>query len=802
MAEKAKAQSRVNIEIGGMTCSACANRVEQGLNKMEGVSEATVNFAVEKATVNYDPEQVGIGDFIDKIKDLGYDVPEEKADFKIIGMTCSACANRVEQGLNKLDGVINANVNFAVEKATVEYIPGQVAVSDLKAKVKDLGYDVDESEEDFTEDREQKKRKAEEQKQLTLFGVAAIGSIPFLIMFTFMILGQPVPGLLENKLFQFVISTVIQVVVGYQYYKDSYYALKNKSANMSVLIATGTTAAYLYSVANTFILDGHVFYDTAVIIFALIGLGKLLEARAKGKTSEAIRKLMDLQANNARVIRDGEEVEIPVEEVQEGDLIIVKPGEKIPVDGVVKEGNSAVDESMLTGESIPVEKEAGDEVIGATLNKNGALKFEATKVGADTALSQIIQMVEEAQGSKAPIQRVADKVSGIFVPIVVGIAILAFAGWYIATGDFTIALLNMTAVLVIACPCSLGLATPTAIMVGTGKGAENGILFKGGEHLEKAHKIETIVFDKTGTITKGEPEVTDIISTDEFSDDELLNHAAIVEKGSEHPLALAIMEHAKEADIKPDDPENFEAIPGHGVRAKYNEVEILFGNAKLMRDNDVNIESLIDDIHRLESEGKTAMTMSIDGELVGVIAVADTVKETSAQAINELQEMGIETVMLTGDNERTAKAIAREVGIERVLAEVLPDDKANEVQQLRDEGKVVAMVGDGINDAPALATADIGLAIGTGTDVAIEAADITLMRGDLRSVATSIRLSKQTMRKIKQNLFWAFFYNTVGIPVAAFGFLIPVMAAGAMAFSSISVVSNSLLLKRYNPQTV
>ncbi|SJZ42486.1 heavy metal translocating P-type ATPase [Selenihalanaerobacter shriftii] len=801
MTEEVQKETRTDIEIEGMTCSACANRVEQGLNKLEGVSEATVNFAVEKATVNYNSEEVGMKDFIDKIEDLGYDVPVERVDFKVNGMTCSACVTRVEKGLNELAGVLHATVNFAVEKATIEYLPGEISKSGLSAKIEDLGYEVDKLGDDSNEDREQKRRSKEERRQLNLFIIAAIGSLPFFTMMFLKFTGQNIPDILENIFLQFVISTIIQTVVGWQYYKDSYYALKNKSANMSVLIATGTTAAYLYSVANTFILEGHVFYDTAVMIFALIGLGKLLEARAKGRTSEAIRKLFDLQANTARIIEDGEEKEIPIEDVQAGDIIMVKPGEKIPVDGVVKEGHSAVDESMLTGESIPVEKEAGDEVIGATLNKNGALKFEATKVGADTALSQIIQMVEEAQGSKAPIQRVADKVSGIFVPIVVGIAIITFIGWYTTTGDLTLSILNMTAVLVIACPCSLGLATPTAIMVGTGKGAENGILFKGGQHLEKAHKIETIVFDKTGTITKGEPEVTDIINIADFSDEELLKYAAIVEKGSEHPLALAIMEYVKELEIKPEDPDAFEAIPGHGVRAEHNGEEILFGNQKLMNDNNIDISSLKEASHKLETEGKTAMLIAIDKELVGVIAVADTVKETSAQAIEELQEMGIETVMLTGDNERTAKAIAKEVGIERVVAEVLPEDKADQIKKLKEGDKVVAMVGDGINDAPALATADIGLAIGTGTDVAIEAADITLMRGDLISVATGIRLSKKTMKKIKQNLFWAFFYNIVGIPIAAFGFLVPAMAAGAMAFSSISVVSNSLLLKRYNPRT-
>lgn len=602
--------------------------------------------------------------------------------------------------------------------------------------------------------------------------------------------------ILKNGYLQLILATPVQFIVGYRFYKGAYHSLRSGGANMDVLVAMGTSAAYFYSIYNLMAGINQYYFETSAVIITLILLGKLLEAIAKGKTSEAIKKLMGLQAKTARVLRDGVEKDIPIEEVEVGDVIIVRPGEKVPVDGKVVDGRSSIDESMLTGESIPVDKKAGDEAIGATINKHGVLKIEATKVGKDTALAQIIKLVEEAQGSKAPVQRLADKISGVFVPTVVGIAVITFVLWYIVDGDFTRSLINAVSVLVIACPCALGLATPTAIMVGTGKGAENGILIKGGEHLERTHKIDTIIFDKTGTITKGEPEVTDIIAFNE-NEEEILRYAAIAEKVSEHPLGQAIVNRAKEKNMKLQDPQDFEAIPGHGIFASIDDKKIYLGNRKLMTDKNIDITNIEDEISKLELDGKTAMLMAIDAKLSGIIAVADTVKEHSKKAIDELYGMGIDIYMITGDNKRTAQAIANEVGIKNVIAEVLPQHKADNVARIKSEGKIVGMVGDGINDAPALATADIGFAIGTGTDVAMEAADITLMKGDLRDIVIAIKLSRKTMRTIKQNLFWAFGYNTAGIPLAAFGFLNPMIAGAAMAFSSVSVVSNSLRLKKF-----
>ncbi|WP_423246978.1 copper-translocating P-type ATPase [Thermohalobacter berrensis] len=602
--------------------------------------------------------------------------------------------------------------------------------------------------------------------------------------------------ILSNGYVQLALATPVQFVIGYRFYKGAYHSLKGGGANMDVLVAMGTSAAYFYSLYN--VLEGirEYYFEASAIIITLILLGKMMEAIAKGRTSEAIKKLMSLQAKTARVIRNGNEVDIPVEEVKVGDIVVVRPGEKIPVDGVIIEGSSSIDESMLTGESIPVDKNKGDEVIGATINKHGTFKFEATKVGKDTALSQIIKLVEDAQTSKAPVQRLADKVSNIFVPSVVTIAVLTFIAWYFVARDFSSALIAAVSVLVIACPCALGLATPTAIMVGTGKGAENGILIKGGEYLERAQDINAIILDKTGTITKGEPEVTDIIP---FEDDDktLLKYTASAEKGSEHPLGEAIVRKAEEEGIELVNPENFEAIPGHGIYAKVEGKDVYIGNRKLMKDKNINIDDIENDIVSLENKGRTAMLVSIEGSISGIIAVADTVKEHSKDAIKNLKDMGIEVYMLTGDNKRTANAIAKEVDIDNVIAEVLPEDKAEVVEKIKGQGKKVGMVGDGINDAPALAQSDVGFAIGTGTDVAMEAADITLMRGDLRGVVLAIKLSKRTLRTIKQNLFWAFAYNTAGIPLAALGFLNPMIAGGAMAFSSVSVVSNSLRLKRF-----
>jgi len=797
----------IQIPVLGMTCAACAARIEKRVPKLEGIIDVNVNFGAEKAQVKYDADVVGLKDVIAKIIETGYDVPKDKVEFKIQGMTCAACSARIERGLNKMEGILEANVNLTMEKANITYVPGLLTVQEIKRKIEDIGYQVLDFEGKDKGDKEQEARQKEIRRQRNLFIISALLSLPLLAMMFIEWFGlhDIAPHFLMDPVFQFVLTTPIQFGVGSYFYVDAYKALNGGSANMSVLVALGTSAAYFYSVAATFFSDWlgitHVYYETAAIIITLIILGKLLEALAKGRTSEAIKKLMGLQPKTARVIRDDQEVDIPVEDVVVGDIIVVKPGEKIPVDGVVISGSSSVDESMLTGESLPVDKKEGSEVIGATINKHGSFKFKATKVGKETALAQIVRIVEEAQGSKAPIQRMADVISAFFVPVVVGIAAVTFLVWYFAVnpGNFTGALLPSIAVLVIACPCALGLATPTSIMVGTGKGAENGILIKGGEHLENAHKINTVVLDKTGTITKGEPEVTNIEAIG-LDKNELLKLAATAEKNSEHPLAQAIVSYAQGREMELGEGQDFKAIPGHGIQVQVEGKKVLLGNRKLMQDNEVDIKELLVTAERLESEGKTAMLVAVDNKAAGVIAVADTVKESSRDAIKELKDLGIEVIMITGDNKKTAQAIAKQVGIEKVLAEVLPENKAEEVDKLKKTGKIVAMVGDGINDAPALATADVGIAIGTGTDIAMEAGDITLISGDLRGIVAAIKLSKATMTNIKQNLFWALFYNSLGIPVAAFGLLSPVIAGGAMAFSSVSVVSNALRLKRWSYQ--
>ncbi|WP_333595108.1 heavy metal translocating P-type ATPase [Anaerospora hongkongensis] len=792
--------SSVNLKISGMSCAACATRIEKGLAKLSGVDKAAVNFAAEKASVTYDSAQVSLQDIAKKVEELGYQIVTDRVEFKISGMSCAACATRIEKGLKGLPGVYSTAVNFAAEKATIEYNANELTIGEIQEKVKKLGYEAHNIADANQIDREKKVRQDELRNQRFRLILSAVLSFPLLwamVLHSLGIMGE-VGDVLMNPYVQFALATPVQFVAGWPFYRGAYAALRNGSANMDVLVAMGTSAAYFYSIANVLTGDHHLYFETSAILITLIILGKLLEATAKGRTSEAIKALMGLQAKTARIVRDGEEVDVPIEAVQVGDVIVVRPGEKVPVDGVITEGTSTLDESMLTGESIPVDKKAGDEVVGATINKFGAFKFKATKVGKDTALAQIVRIVEEAQGSKAPIQRFADVVSGYFVPAVVGIAVLTFAGWYFLfdPGNFSRALVNFTAVLVIACPCALGLATPTSIMVGTGKGAENGILIKGAEHLENAHRVTTIVLDKTGTITKGQPEVTDIISLAALSDRQILHMTAIVEKQSEHPLAQAIVKYGQEQGLPFEDPEEFTAIPGHGVKAIVEGKQILVGTRKLMRENNIEIQLVIKEIERLEQQGKTVMLLAIEQEMAGLIAVADTVKESSAQAVAQLQQLGIEVWMMTGDNERAAKAIAGSIGINNVLAEVLPEHKAEKVEALKREGKVVAMVGDGINDAPALATADVGFAIGTGTDVAIEAADITLMRGDLNGIVAAIKLSKATMRNIKQNLFWALIYNTVGIPIAAAGYLSPVLAGAAMAFSSVSVVINALRLRR------
>ncbi|WP_121614329.1 heavy metal translocating P-type ATPase [Mesobacillus foraminis] len=793
----------VSIQITGMTCAACATRIEKGLNKMEGVEQASVNLALEKSSIKYYPSKISEADFEKKIEALGYGVIKQKAEFDISGMTCAACATRIEKGLNKMEGVATANVNLALEKATIEFNPSEVSISDIIAKVEKLGYGAHQKQDDKEMIDHREKHIKDQQRK---FSISLILSIPLLwtmvghFSFTSFLY---VPDFLMNPWIQLILATPVQFIIGKQFYVGAYKALRNGSANMDVLVAMGTSAAYFYSLYQAIVTSGihhvpHLYFETSAVLITLILLGKLFEARAKGRSSEAIKKLMGLQAKTAVVVRDGVEKEIPLEEVAIGDTILVKPGEKIPVDGEVAEGTTAVDESMLTGESLPVDKNAGDVVYGSTINKNGFIKMIATKVGRDTALAQIIKVVEDAQGSKAPIQRLADQISGIFVPIVVGIAILTFLIWiiWVQPGEFTPALEVLIAILVIACPCALGLATPTSIMAGSGRAAEFGILFKGGEHLEQTQGIDTVVVDKTGTVTHGKPVLTDVLPEEGQDEADFLSLIGAAEKQSEHPLAQAIVEGIQNKGIELGNVQFFEAIPGYGVQATVSGHEVVIGTRKLMQQYGIDIESVLPGMEELEQKGKTAMLAGINGQYAGLVAVADTIKDTSQEAVRRLHEMGIKVIMMTGDNQRTAEAIGKEVGIDAVIAEVLPEGKAEEVKKLQQQGNRVAMVGDGINDAPALATADIGMAIGTGTDVAMEAADITLIRGDLNSIADAILMSRKTMRNIKQNLFWAFAYNTIGIPVAAAGFLAPWVAGAAMAFSSVSVVLNALRLQR------
>lgn len=805
MGTESKAQLKeTDIQIAGMTCAACANRIEKVLNKIDGIETANVNLALERANITFDPEKTNLQAVEQKIKDLGYDVVHEKAEFMITGMTCAACANRVEKGLNKMEGVTNAVVNLATETAVVEYHPSAVSPEDIINRVEKLGYGAAERQ-DKKEETDYREQAIQRQKRK--FILSAVLSFPLLwTMFSHFSFTSWmfVPELFLNPWFQLLLTTPVQFIIGKQFYTGAYKALRNKSANMDVLVAMGTSAAYFYSLyliikeRMTGIPYEGLYFETSAVLITLIILGKYFEAKAKGRSSAAIKKLMGLRAETATVFRNGAEVTVPLEEVVVGDLIQVKPGEKIPVDGIIISGESAVDESMLTGESVPVDKKPGDSVIGSTINRNGTLRIEAKKVGKDTALARIIQVVEQAQGSKAPIQRLADKISGIFVPVVVGLAVFTFLVWYfiIAPGDFATALENMISVLVIACPCALGLATPVSVMAGSGRAAEYGILFKGGEHLERTHHVTTVVVDKTGTVTNGTPVLTDVITENGKDEKEFLQYVGSAEKNSEHPLAEAIVGGIRNQGIPLADPDHFEALPGYGVKSTVNGKEVLIGTRKLMEKHGVEFSGVLSVMETLEKNGKTAMLVAIDRSLAGVIAVADTIKDTSKAAIDRLKSMGIEVIMMTGDNERTAKAIGKEVGIDRIIAEVLPDGKADEVKKLQKQGKIVAMVGDGINDAPALAVADIGMAIGTGTDIAMEAADITLIRGDLRSIADAVLMSKRTMTNIKQNLFWAFAYNTVGIPVAAAGFLAPWLAGAAMAFSSVSVVLNALRLQR------
>ncbi|NIM17919.1 MAG: heavy metal translocating P-type ATPase [Candidatus Aminicenantes bacterium] len=806
---------KVTFGITGMSCASCAVRIEKELKNNAGIHDAAVNLAMEKAVVLYDETQIPRQDIIAAIKDTGYGVideaPPQKSttELNLTGMTCASCANRIEKTLQNLPGVEYASVNFAAEKAYIDFDPTMTDTPAMIKAVEDAGYHAEVVDADSESvDREKEVRQKEIKKLKITFIISVLLSFPLFMAMVTALFKIAVP-FLHYPWFQLAIATPVQFIIGWRFYKKSYYSLKAKSPGMDVLVAMGTSAAYFFSIYNGFFKEipagthPELYFEASAIIITLILLGKYLEAVAKGKTSEAIKKLIGLQPKHARVVRDGKEIDIPIANVIVGDTILVRPGEKIAVDGEVSEGNSAVDESMLTGESIPVEKQPGDAVTGGTINKNGSLTFTATKVGKDTVLAQIIKVVEEAQGSKAPIQQLADKVAGVFVPVVLLIAALTFLTWMLIIGNTTMAIIAAVSVLVIACPCALGLATPTAIMVGTGKGAENGILIKSAESLETAYKINAIIFDKTGTVTKGEPAVTDIIPVEEvnINTTKLLTFAASAEKRSEHPLAAAIVQKAKEESLELHNPANFIAVPGKGVSATLKNKTILVGTHGFMRENNINADGLKETVQRLEMEGKTVMYAAVNRVFSGVIAVADTVKDDSREAIRQLQALGIETYMITGDNQRTAEAIGKHVGIEktRILAHVLPEQKADQVKKLQDKGYIVAMVGDGINDAPALAAADIGVAVGTGTDIAIETGDITLMKGNLRTLSTAIKLSKKTMVKIKQNLFWAFIYNTIGIPFASFGLLSPIIAGAAMAFSSVSVVSNSLSLKRFKP---
>lgn len=793
-----------SIQISGMTCAACATGIEKGLNKLEGVEEANVNLALEKSSIKYDSSKLSEADLEEKIEALGYGVVKEKVEFDITGMTCANCSLGVEKGLNSMAGIGSANVNLALEKATIEFNPSEVTIADIIAKVEDLGYGAHQKQDD-KEQVDYREKAIQDQKRKLV--ISAILSLPLLwtmvghFSFTSFLY---LPDVLLNPWVQMALAAPVQFIIGKQFYVGAYKSLRNRSANMDVLIAMGTSAAYFYSVYQAIITAGtgiepHLYFETSAVLITLIVLGKYFEAKAKGRSSEAIKKLMGLQAKTAIVMRDGIEKEIPLEEVVIGDTILVKPGEKIPVDGEVLEGHTAVDESMLTGESLPIDKKQGDTLFGSTINKNGFIQMEATKVGRDTALAQIIKVVEDAQGSKADIQRLADKISGVFVPIVVGIAVVSFLVWFflVSPGEVTPALEVFITILVIACPCALGLATPTSIMAGSGRSAEFGILFKGGEHLEQTQGIDTVVVDKTGTVTHGEPVLTDVVlASGQHEEDTFLSLIGAAEKQSEHPLAEAIVQGIEDKGIELGDVQFFEAIPGYGVQATVSGQSVVIGTRKLMHQYGVDIESVIPMMEQLEKDGKTAMLAAINGAYAGLVAVADTVKETSREAVRRLHEMDIKVIMMTGDNARTAATIGKEVGIDEVIAEVLPEGKAEEVKKIQQQGKKVAMVGDGINDAPALATADIGMAIGTGTDVAMEAADVTLIRGDLNSIADAIIMSRKTMRNIKQNLFWAFGYNTLGIPIAAFGLLAPWVAGAAMAFSSVSVVLNSLRLQR------
>lgn len=808
-----KNRQRIEMAVEGMSCAHCAMRVEKALKAVPGVVNAAVNFALHNANVSYDSQQVSLENLFDAVKNAGYSVAAQKTQLDLDGLECASCVFRVEQALKKTPGVLSANVNLATQTAQLEYLPNQIQGLDMVRVVEGIGYKARMHQEEAAEDWEQtgRERHYQEQKRKLIFS-AILSSIVLSSMFY-----KVIPGLNQIPqqplwIFLFLATTPVLVYAGAQFFVRAYKALLHFSADMNTLIAVGTSAAYVYSVVATFFPHflpenmRFVYYDSTAVIITLILFGRLLEARAKGRTSEAIKKLVQLQPKTARVFRDDTEIEIPIEQVVVGEVIIVRPGEKIPVDGQVFEGITTVDESMITGESLPVQRSEGDALIGGTMNKSGSVRFRTTKIGKETALAQIIQLVRQAQGSKAPIQRMADFIAGIFVPVVILIAIVAFTVWMIFGPEpkLTFALLSFITVLIIACPCALGLATPTSIMVGTGKGAENGVLIKNGEALERAQRINTIVLDKTGTITEGKPKVTDIFPVNGLDENSLLQLAATVEYGSEHPLGEAIRDAAKEKNLEIMKSTDFESFTGLGIQAKIENQIVLLGNSRLMQQRYVQMDENLPSLAEVAAEGKTPMFIAREKKLLGVIAVADTVKPDSKLAITKLRKMGIEVIMMTGDRQETAQAIAQEVGVSSVIAEVRPEDKASEIKRLQQSGKFVAMVGDGINDAPALAQADVGIAIGTGTDIAMEASDITLVKGSLKSVITAIQLSKATLRNIKQNLFGSFVYNSLGIPVAAgvfyplFGVLLnPMIAAAAMAASSVTVVSNALRLKQF-----
>jgi len=810
---------RIELPVEGMSCASCVAKVEGGLRKTDGVSAVAVNLAAGRASVAFDPVKASVSGVVDVVRSLGYDVPVRTVQIPVRGMSCASCVEKVERALRGVDGVLTASVNLALERATVQML-ATAPVADLRRAVRDAGYEPLEVEGEAADDYEREARRREIATLRRKLIVSALLSLPILwgSLAHMGLRGIWAPEILMNWYVQVLLATPVQFWAGWQFYRGAWAMARRRTTDMNTLIAVGTSAAYGYSLVATFFpqaftaggLEPQVFYETSAIIIVLILMGRFLEARAKGQTSEAIRKLVGLQVKTARVVRDGRETAVPVDEVEVGDLVVVRPGEKVPVDGVIVEGRSALDESMLTGESLPVEKGPGDPVIGATLNTTGAFTFRATKVGRDTALAQIIRLVQEAQGSKAPIQRLADRVASYFVPAVMGLAAVTFLVWLVfgPAPSLTYALVTFVAVLIIACPCALGLATPTAIMVGTGRGAEQGVLIKSGEALETAHRIDTVVLDKTGTLTRGKPSVTDVIPLNGSDAPRLLRLAAAAEWGSEHPLGEAIVRHASDAGVDLPRPERFDAIPGRGIEAVVGGQRVLVGTPQLLADRGVPLDGAEETGLRLARQGKTPLYVAVGGAVAGIVAVADTLKPHSKEVVHALRRMGLDVVMLTGDNAVTARAIASAAGIDQFLAEVLPQHKADEIKQLQAAGRRVAMVGDGINDAPALAQADLGVAIGAGTDVAIESADIVLIGGDLRGILTAIALSKQTMRTIKENLFWAFAYNVVLIPLAAgalypfFGILLnPMLAALAMAFSSVSVVANSLRLRGVTPAT-